>query len=102
MEQRIAERKFKGVKSDGTSLIIHLGIGLPYKTKKGHWACPVSIAGLYYKLADQCGEDSLQSLLLAIKLCKTLLEGFIQDGGKIYSMEENLKVDVNELFESGI
>lgn len=78
-----------------------LSIGHPYKKDDDTWACGIGLTGLYPNLADVCGEDSFQALMLAQKLAKTLLIDFVDKGGKIYSDEDH-EVDVNILFQSGI
>src|SRR5688572_12346453 len=80
---------------------ISLAIGHPYKKDENTWACAVQLKGLYENLADICGEDSIQALMLAQNLARTLLTDFVNKGGKIYSAEDHA-VDVNGLFMSGI
>ncbi len=39
--------------------------------------------------------------MLAQRLAKTLLEGFVQDGGRLFDAEGDQAIDVANLFESG-
>ena len=100
--QYIAERKFLGVDVNGDNINITVGIGIPYESKEyNSWACPVKIEGLYNKLADQHGIDSWQAVRLSQKLVASLLEGFIEKGGKIYLFDENDEItreEINEFF----
>jgi hypothetical protein len=57
-------------------------IGL-METPERDSACPVAIRGMYDNLADIHGEDSLQALCLAASLVRTLIAGFVSDGGKL-------------------
>ena len=73
-------------------------IGLPYQAATGEWACPVAIRGLYDRLPDVRGEDSLQALCLAASLIRMLLSGFIEDGGKIFYGDSDSEYDLNSTF----
>lgn len=98
----IAERKFRGVNEKGENINITVAIGLPYESKEyKSWAYPVKIEGLYKELADQHGIDSWQAVRLSQKLVSSLLESFIDKGGKIYLFEEDeelTKEEINEFF----
>ncbi|THD60988.1 hypothetical protein [Phenylobacterium sp.] len=59
-----------------------LQIGAPYHCNTGEWACPVDLS-LYEGLSDIRGEDSYQALCLAIRFAQNLLQGFVDDGGKL-------------------
>ena len=100
--QYIAEREFLGVNPNGENINIAIGIGIPYKSKEyNSWACPVKIEGLYTKLSDIHGIDSWQAVRLSQKFVASLLEGFIEKGGKIYLFEEKEEIskeEINEFF----
>jgi hypothetical protein len=72
-------------------------IGRPYKTD-GPWACPVTIRGLYDRLPDVCGEDSLQALCLAASLVRSLLTGVIENGGRLMYPHSDSAFDLNATF----
>ncbi|MFZ2971334.1 MAG: hypothetical protein WA049_01735 [Ferribacterium limneticum] len=81
-----ASTKFCGIRPDGEEIVIHLEIGTPYLRAKysyGDWACPISLTPLYKELAEATGIDPFHSLCLASSLALDLLQGFIDDGGRI-------------------
>ncbi len=73
--QRPSEEKFQ----------ISVTIGMPYETGKSpnEWACPVSISPLHNEIRDVHGDGSLQALCLAVSCVYTMLEYFVEDGGKL-------------------
>ena len=81
---------------------IEVQLGAPYRASDVDWACPVGIAGLYGHLADQHGIDSWQALMLAQNLAKTLLEGFVTDGGTVLVSQGGGVVNVGDLFQRGV
>jgi hypothetical protein len=60
-----------------------VAIGQPYPRPDGSWACPVELSGLHDRLHDMIGEDSLQALCLAMRLCGKLLTAFVESGGHL-------------------
>jgi len=91
IEPGVASLRLRGVTSDGTEIPIVLEIGRPYRDEEGScWHCPVRLSGLYgdRKLAAQAGEDSLQSLVLAIALGRQLIEAFVETGGRLYHWDD--------------
>lgn len=102
MKQIIAERQLIGVKSNGERQRISLRIGLPYKSSDVDWACPVEAEGLYKKLSDIHGVDSFQALMLTIGFLKKLLDGFVEDGGSLFWVDQKTEVNLDELFASGL
>jgi hypothetical protein len=62
-KEPIAESVIYAVDKDGRGFDIGLQIGRPYQTDLPHgdWACPVALIGLYRRLADMHGVDSLQA-----------------------------------------
>ncbi len=73
-------------------------IDRPYETPERDWACPVAIRGMYDNLADIHGEDSLQALCLAASLVRTLLAGFVSDGGKIFFPDSDSEYELDAVF----
>lgn len=100
MEEIVAESELIGVRSSGEKVPLRILIGKPYEASDVDWACPVAVEGLHKYLADQHGVDSFQALALAQKLCRVILEGFVEDGGKILSTDSGLEVNLSELFAS--
>lgn len=86
------------VSSNGERREVVIEIGRPYKTPQGSWACPVAMRGMYRRLADIQGEDSLQSLCLAATLVRTLLTYFVKDGGKIFFPNSDNEYNLDATF----
>jgi len=76
---KIAETKLWMVTPDGKKKRLTIVLGKPYR-KKGHGACPIAIRGLYPKIADICGEDTWQALILAIKFVRLSLIAWTKKG----------------------
>ena len=103
MDTIVAERKLILELKTGERCPITIKIGQPYH----HWACPLSIDGLYNRLSDAAGVDSFQALMLAQNLVKTLLKNALKDGGKLYRVFEDeeddaTEVDVEIMFSKGL
>jgi hypothetical protein len=94
----IAERTLHALAADGRGFEIELGIGKPYQISADEWACPVQVRGLYGKLGDAHGADSWQALQLACQLSARLLEGFVEDGGRLFWENGGEQLAVSELF----
>jgi hypothetical protein len=85
MDDVIAQTELVGESKDRGRFSIHVQIGRPYLRGKDPemWACPLSLEPLHERLADIAGEDSFQALCLANRLAASLLEGFVQSGGRL-------------------
>ena len=81
---------------------VYIEIGIPYRIRAGEWACPVAVNGLHNKLHEMHGNDSFQALMLAQNLAKTLLNAFVEDGGRLLHAPGGAEIDVQRLFTSGI
>lgn len=79
----VASVSIDAVSPDRGAITIEVEIGTPYRRPTGEWACPVSLAGLYERLADAVGEDSFQALCMAISLAQHLLQDFRDEGGAL-------------------
>jgi len=64
-----------------------LEIGLPYETSEGAWRTPVALHGLHGRLCDIFGEDSMQSLSLAVEMVHSLLYSVIENGEKLLEVD---------------
>ena len=80
---------------------IEVQLGVPYPISDSEWACSVGLAGLHDRLRDQHGNDSWQALALARRLARMLLEGFVEDGGKLFVSRGGEALDVVRLFDGG-
>ena len=97
-EKLVAQTTLYAIDKDGREFDIYVMVGLPYETEFGAWACPVAIVGLHGRLHDIYGNDSFQSLILAIKLIHNLLIAFVNDGGKLHLEKGGETISVDELF----
>jgi hypothetical protein len=98
----IAQRDLVAVKSTREEHVIEVRVGKPYQCATGEWACPVALNGLYANLRDQHGDDSFQALMLAQRLARNLLNGFIEDGGELLDASGGSRIDVERLFGTGV
>ncbi len=98
MEEIIAERDLIGINPDGSRFKIMLKIGKPHTVDGGKWACAVGAIGLYTRLREIRGRDSLQTLLQAIKFLRQLVEYFIDDGGSLLSPDDETPVKISDIF----
>jgi len=98
MKEIVAERDLIGIDPEGSKFQIMLKIGKPYAVDNGHWVCPVGAIGLYRRLRDVRGKDPLQALVRAFKLLRQMLEYFIDDGGRLLSIEDGRPIDVSDIF----
>jgi hypothetical protein len=98
----VASRNLVAVHPDKGELPVHIDIGMPYKCGPNEWACPVALDGLYDNLRDQHGADSFQSLMLAQNLARTLLNDFVEKGGRLLDAPGGASVNVELLFSSGV
>jgi hypothetical protein len=94
----IAGKTIYAIDADGRGFEIHLMVGKPYPHEHGDWACPLALEGLHGRFPDIRGVDSWQSLVLALKLSRNLLEYFVEDGGKLYWEKGGEEISVDELY----
>lgn len=81
--ETVAESSLVGVRSDGERFSIRVTVGRPLQSEDGLWACSVGLEGLYERLAPQKSDDSFHALCLGIFLLRNLLNGFLEDGGRL-------------------
>ncbi len=98
VQEIIAERDLIGINPSGSRFTIMLKIGKPYVVDGDQWACPVGAIGLYQKMQEVRGIDSFQALLQAIKYLQQLLEYFIEDGGRILSVDNQTPIEIPDIF----
>jgi hypothetical protein len=79
-----AERTLECLKPSGERLSVVLRFGQPYRASDVDWACPVAADGLYERLADIHGIDSLQALILAQELLRSLMQDHLERGHRFY------------------
>lgn len=96
----IATREFRASHPGRGEFTITLRIGAPYRSDDD-WACAVALEGLIDNLKPQHGVDSWQALVLAVYLARTVLARFVEAGGKIFDLN-NQVADLDRLFTAGI
>ena len=83
----IAKTELVRVRASGERVSIVAEIGQPYQTADGFWRTPVALHGLDGRLCDICGEDSLQSLSLAVEMVHRRLASIVEDGEQLLDSE---------------
>ena len=79
----IAKTEFVRVRSSGERITVTAEIALPYQALDGVWRTPVALHGLDGRLSDICGEDSLQSLSLAVEMVHRRLASLVEAGDQL-------------------
>jgi hypothetical protein len=80
----IAVVEMSCVAADGVEFDARIALSRPYRAPTGEWRCPVAMAGLEERLPDMAGEDSLQTLCMALSTVRALLEHFTEQGGQLF------------------
>lgn len=83
----IANIELVRVRASGNRVSIVAEIGQPYPSPDGCWRTPVALHGLDGRLSDICGEDSLQSLSLAVQMVHSRLASIVEDGDQLLDAE---------------
>lgn len=83
----IATAQLTAVKSSGERTPLELRIGKPTPNPNGGWSCSVAVGELFPSPPPLLGEDSLQSLCLAIAVGASLLREFVASGGRLEDEE---------------
>jgi hypothetical protein len=98
-ESLVAERILFAIDKNNSEVEIRIAVGKPYPIDNS-WACAVKVDPLHKNLHDIYGVDSWQSLQLASKLVKILLEDFVEKGGKLYFEKGGNEETIDEIFEN--
>jgi hypothetical protein len=83
----IAKIELVRVRSSGERITLTVEVGQPFQSPEGMWRTPVALHGLDGRLSDICGEDSLQSLCLAVKMVHLRLASIIEAGDQLHDAE---------------
>jgi predicted methyltransferase len=83
----IAKTELVRVRPGGERTVLTVEIGQPYKTPEGIWRTPLALHGLDGRLSDICGEDSLQSLCLALSMVHRRLTSVVEAGDRLVDAE---------------
>ncbi len=94
----VAERKLVFEDSRGNRFIVRSAIGVPVKISSHDYTCKVILDGFLENLEEIHGVDSIQSLSLALKFQKQLLENFRSSGGKIFIEDGSSEVDLGSYY----
>ena len=84
----IATEELLWVRKDGAEVLITAKIGRPYRVDEDVWACPIELIGVDGKYPDMQGAGSMQALGIALRLIKTRLGHLLEDGEKLYYLDE--------------
>ena len=88
----IAKIELMRARVNGERFPLLVEIGQPIRDD-GFWRTPVAIHGLDGRLCDICGEDSLQSLSLALEIVKRRLKSCLEHGERLTYKGEGEDVD---------
>src|ERR1700679_654852 len=79
----IAKTELVRIRKNGDHVSVSIEVGQPYKTTDGVWCTPVALHGVDGRLPGIFGEDSLQSLCLAIEFIRARLEDVVEAGDRL-------------------
>jgi hypothetical protein len=80
----IANITIRAVGADGETFPLDIAVGVPFVSERhGTWACPLTLHPLWSKPNEVAGEDSLQALCLALRVARSMLDSFCEDGGQL-------------------
>jgi len=99
--KEIASRKLWAECPTRGGFEVTLQLGTPYRASAVDWACPVAVLGLHKSLADQHGVDSWQAVIRAQSLVQSILQDFVDDGGRLFETHGGQSVDMSSLFHPG-
>jgi hypothetical protein len=103
MENAIAKLDLILEKPSGERFPVSIRIESPYEIKDGKGSdfakCPVSMKGFHNRISDVAGEDTFQSLTLAISFVQNMLTYFIEKGGKIFFSDGKTKFEFEPYFK---
>lgn len=89
MSEDIARAELDVVWPDGRRARATIALGRPYHDAKWRaWRCPVRLEGLVPPLQDIAGYDSLQALLLALRIAHQELARVEASGARLLSVGE--------------
>jgi hypothetical protein len=79
----IAKREMFLIRKSGERVPLIVEIGAPRQHTGGFWHTPVALHGVDGRLSDICGEDSLQSLCLAVELVRRRISSLVGSGQRV-------------------
>jgi hypothetical protein len=96
----VSELSVAFVHPDGRKVAGRIWIGQPEVVDDVESRCPVGLDGLHERLPPISGGDTLQALLLAVRLVGSLLRDFHESGGQVFHSETDDAVDLGAYFGS--
>jgi len=85
----IAKREMFWVRKNGERIPLSVEIGAPRQHTDGFWHTPVALHGLDGRLSDICGEDSLQSLCLAVEMVRHRIASVVEMGDRVVEEDDS-------------
>jgi hypothetical protein len=80
MQDSIAETKIVMKSPTGDSKSVHVVIGRPYVVSADEAVCPIAMTGLYPRIQDVHGTDTLQALALALEFVRITIRKWEEKG----------------------
>ena len=100
MEKSIAQLKLQAVSRDGAKTDFTLAIGAPKEESDGTWACEIDAPAIRPKPFCVYGEDSMQSLCLAIYLVRQELQRLGKGGRLLFDADPEGGQDIEFPFKA--
>lgn len=80
----IASLSLDAVLATGEKFVLELAIGAPFISERHQtWACSLTLHPIFSEPQEVAAADSLQALSLALRVARSLLEDFSDNGGKL-------------------
>jgi len=83
MSNIIAQLELLATLPSGERRPVRVWVGAPVREPTGEWSCPGGLDGLHDDLEAMRGEDSYQSICLALGLSAALLRDHVAAGGRL-------------------
>lgn len=94
MADMIADLNVLFLHPDGRCVAGCIWVGQPRKVDELEARCPVGLDGLHENLAEVAGNDTLQAMLLGVRLLANLLGEFQQRGGRVLDPQTDEPIDL--------
>jgi len=98
---KIAEINLRLIQKDDKCTDLTVGISQPTQSEDGLWYTPIALHG-DYGWKNIFGEDSFQSLCLAIKFIKILLTSYLEKGDRLVFQADNSDFPIESYFDMSV